>query len=68
MTKTKPWNAQIPKNPKFNERKSLYRWVDWQSFQEADSFNDIIKEKWLTHSELTMLILQGIKPQLIQVR
>jgi hypothetical protein len=63
MSKTKPWNAQIPKTPKFNERKSLYRWVEF----DGDPVYITYKKQWLTRAEVTLLILQDCSPELIQV-
>jgi hypothetical protein len=56
----------IPKTPKFQDRKMLYRVVDWS----ADSMFDgkFVEDLWLTHSEVTMLLLQGREIKLIQTR
>jgi hypothetical protein len=48
------YQAQIPKTPKFCDRKSLYRVVDWHS----DFMGEFIQDLWLTNSEVTMLLLQ----------
>lgn len=62
MKKTQP----IPKTPKFHDRKMLYRVVDWTA--ENMFFDTFVEDVWLTHSEVTMLVLQGKEVKLIQAR
>lgn len=56
------YQAQIPKTAKFQNRKCLYRVVDWQS----DLMGEFVQDLWLTNSEVTMLILQGRDVRMIQ--
>lgn len=46
--------------------KKLYRVVDWTADNMfVDTF---VQDLWLTHSEVTMLLLQGKEVKLIQTR
>jgi hypothetical protein len=62
----KKYQTPIPKTAKFQDRKSLYRVVDWVA--EAMLMDEFIQDAWLTRSEVTMLILQGKEVKLIQTR
>ena len=45
----------------------LYRVVDWEN--EMTFLNgDFVQDLWLTHSEVTMMLLQGKSVRLIQTR
>ena len=60
----KKYQAQIPQTPKFQDRKMLYRVVDWE--EGAMLYGGFVEDLWLTHSEVTMLLLQGKDVRLIQ--
>lgn len=63
----KKYQSKIPQTPKFQERKMLYRVVDWEN--EMTFLNgDFVQDLWLTHSEVTMMLLQGKSVRLIQTR
>ena len=48
------------------DNKKLYRVVDWTADNMfVDTF---VQDLWLTHSEVTMLLLQGKEVKLIQTR
>lgn len=60
MIKNKQWQSPIPKTPKFNQRRMFYF---WEEIRDGYYFYN---QGWLTHSEVTLLILQGSTPQLVK--
>lgn len=61
MRKNNIWQAPIPKTPKFNQRRMLYKW-----YETDDSPYLILMQGWLTHAEVTMMLLKGYDLSLIQ--
>ena len=54
----------IPKTPKVQDRKMLYRVVDWTA--ENMFLDTFVQDLWLDESEVAMLILKGRDVKLIK--